>query len=62
MSSCTSGDALCADVAETDISCSECSFDAGTDLCLDFAAEDFSVSDSPDLTLTEVAAFDESCR
>jgi len=62
MASYTSGDALCADMSALDMRCAECTFDPETALCLDFTAEDFNVSDASDLTLTEIAAFDEHCR
>ncbi len=62
MASYTTGEALCADLNANGLSCTECSYESGSDLCLDFTAEDFEVDDSSELTLTQVPAFDESCR
>lgn len=57
-----SGEELCAAAASVNMPCNECAFEPDDAMCLDFVAEDFTVFDSPDLTLTEVAEFDDTCR
>ena len=43
------------------LDCVECSFDPGVALCVMFAAETFSFSNSPALALAEIPEIDEGC-
>ena len=61
MANVSSGEALCTEIASWNMSCADCSYEPDASMCLDFVAEDFEVADSPDLTLTDVPAFDEFC-
>ena len=56
-----SGEALCEMMAEWELPCEECTFDPGVDLCIYFEAEDFTISEMPDLVLTEITEIAESC-
>ncbi len=56
-----SGPKLCENLNALGVICEECSFEAGTRLCLGVEAALFQISNSTTLTFQEVAATDTSC-
>jgi len=55
------GGELCAEMTAHGVSCHACSFEPDTSLCIDFAAQGFALSDSQDIALAEIPAFDPAC-